>query len=186
MLTQPIKNVAYAPFGLFPTYCFDRDKDSLRVSYDFGSQLIERNKVGTFQQRSVVVDQTTLQGSIQEVSAHLETLQSIEPNDSDVAPSADLEEAKPNEIMVAPGVMAGHKISGANPSFPESSRRNHVSGSVILRAQIGSDGHIHSLSGSLDSGCRFGNCCVGVSATVDLQTLSAEWSASRCGYADHR
>ncbi|MGH9596124.1 MAG: hypothetical protein ACRD3K_04945, partial [Edaphobacter sp.] len=25
MLSQPIKNVAYAPFGLFPTYCLDRD-----------------------------------------------------------------------------------------------------------------------------------------------------------------
>jgi hypothetical protein len=37
MLGQPIKNVAYAPLGLFPKYCFDHDKDSLRVSYKFGS-----------------------------------------------------------------------------------------------------------------------------------------------------
>jgi TonB family protein len=145
MLAQPIKNVAYAPLGLFPTYCFERDTDSLRVSYDFGSQLIVRNKVGTFQQRSVVVDQTTVQNSITEISAHLDTLQSIVPDEGNFAPSADLEEVRPDQVSVASGVMAGLKISGVNPFYPEASRRNHVSGSVILRARIGSDGRIHSL-----------------------------------------
>jgi TonB family protein len=145
MLAQQIKNVAYAPLGLFPTYCFDRDTDSLRVSYDFGSQLIVRNKVGTFQQRNVVVDQTALQNSVTQVSAHLDTLQSIVPNDGDFVPSADLEGVKPDGVMVGAGVMAGLKISGVNPFYPETSRRNHISGSVILRARIGSDGHIHSL-----------------------------------------
>jgi TonB family protein len=145
MLAQQIKNVAYAPLGLFPTYCFDRDSDSLRVSYDFGSQLILRNKLGTFQQRTVVIDQTTLQNSITQVSAHLDALQSIVPNESDFSPSPDLEEVKPDGVMVSAGVMAGLKISGVNPIYPEASKRDHVSGSVILRARIGTDGHIHSL-----------------------------------------
>jgi TonB family protein len=145
MLAQQIKNVAYAPLGLFPTYCFDRDEDSLRVSYDFGSQLIVRSRIGTFQQRTVVVDQTTLQNSITEVSAHLDSLQSIVPNESEFSPSADLEEVKPNQVVVASGVMADLKLGGVNPSYPETSRRNHVSGSVVLRVRIGSDGHIHSL-----------------------------------------
>ena len=145
MLAQQIKNVAYAPLGLFPMYCFDRDTDSLRVSYDFGSQLIVRNKLGKFQQRTVVVDQTTLQNSIALVSAHLDTLQSIQPNDSDFVPSADLQGIKTDGVIVGSGVMAGLKISGHNPHYPETSRRNHISGPVILRARIGSDGHIHSL-----------------------------------------
>jgi TonB family protein len=145
MLTQPIKNVAHAPFGLFPAYCFDRDKDSLRVSYDPGFQLIARNKVGTFQQRSVVLDQTTLQGSVTVVRAHLDALESIVPNEGEFAPSADLEEVKSNQAIVGSAVIAGLKISGVNPSYPVTSRMNHVSGSVILRARIGSDGRIHSL-----------------------------------------
>ena len=145
MLTQQIKNVAYAPLGLFPTYCFDRDEDSLRVSYDFGSQLIERNKIGAFQQRRVVVDQTTLQGSVTVVSAHVDALESIVPNESEFAPSAELEEVKLNQAIVASGVVAGLKTSGVNPHYPETSRRNHVSGSVVMKARIGSDGHVHSL-----------------------------------------
>jgi TonB family protein len=145
MLAQQIKNVAYAPLGLFPTYCFDRDTDTLRFSYDFGSQLIVRTKVGTFQQRTVVVDQTTLQNSVTQVSAHLDTLQSIVPNKGDFVPSADFEAVNPDAVTVASGVMAGLKISGVNPHYPETSRMNHVSGSVTLRVRIGSDGHIHSL-----------------------------------------
>jgi TonB family protein len=145
MLSQPIKNIAYPPLGLFPTYCFDRDKDSLRISYDFGSQLRVRNKLGTFQQRTVVIDQTTLQNSTKEITAHVESLQSVVPHESDTAVSADLEEARENQVLVSSGVMAGLRLSGVNPSYPAISRGNHVSGSVILRARIGSDGHIQSL-----------------------------------------
>jgi TonB family protein len=146
MLSQPIKNVAYAPFGLFPTYCFDRDKDSLRVSYDFGSQLRVRNKLGVFQQRTVVVDQTTLQNSTAEITAHVDVLQTISPNEVEFAPSKEIEEEiKPNQVVVASGVMADLKISGVNPNYPETSKRNHVSGAVILKARIGTDGRIHSL-----------------------------------------
>jgi TonB family protein len=146
MLAQQIKNVAYAPLGLFPTYCFDRDTDLLRLSYNFGSQLVVRNKVGTFRQRTVVIDQTTVQNTTTEVSAHLDVLQSFVATEGDFAPSADLEEVKANDAAMVPsGVMAGQKISGVNPSYPENARRNHISGSVILRARIGDDGRIHSL-----------------------------------------
>jgi TonB family protein len=145
MLARPIKNVAYAPLGLFPTYCFDRDGDTLRLSYDFGSQLIVRNKVGTFQQKTVVVDQTTTHDAVREVSAHLDLLQSFVPDERDFALSTDLKEVKVNAVMVSSSVMAGLKTSGVSPTYPENARRNHISGSVILRAQIGNDGHIHSL-----------------------------------------
>jgi TonB family protein len=145
MLAQEIKNVAYAPLGLFPTYCFDRDKDSLRVSYDFGSQIIARNKLGTFQQRTVAVELVTLQNSITAITAHVDALQSAALEDSGFVPSSDLEAVKRDQVSVAPGVMAGQKTGGVNPHYPETSRRNRVAGPVILRARIGTDGHIHSL-----------------------------------------
>ncbi|MEO6805881.1 MAG: energy transducer TonB [Edaphobacter sp.] len=145
MLSQPIRNVAYAPFGLFPTYCLDRDKDSLRVSYDFGSELRVRNRLGTFQQRIVAVDQTTLQNSITEITAHVEALQTTPLNEGALVPTTDLIEVKPNQVLVASRVMAGLKISGVAPSYPETSKRNHTSGPVILKARIGTDGRIHSL-----------------------------------------
>jgi TonB family protein len=53
--------------------------------------------------------------------------------------------AKNNSFKVQSGVMAGRKISGGPPKYPEVAREQHVQGSVYLRAIIGSDGSITKL-----------------------------------------
>jgi TonB family protein len=76
----------------------------------------------------------------------VDVLQTISPNEVEFAPSKEIEEEiKPNQVVVASGVMADLKITGVNPNYPETSKRNHVSGAVILKARIGTDGRIHSL-----------------------------------------
>jgi TonB family protein len=46
---------------------------------------------------------------------------------------------------IAGGVIAGNRVSFVEPMYPESAKERHESGSVILRAVIGRDGHVHSL-----------------------------------------
>jgi TonB family protein len=145
MLAQAIKNVAYPPLGLFPTYCFDHDKDSLRVSYDFGSQLTARNRIGTFQGRQVVIDQTTIIGSVDAVTGHVDSLETVSLSESEMTPSTDLRKVDSVPIRAASGVVAGLKIAGPPPIYPESAKIKHISGAVILKARIGTDGRIHSL-----------------------------------------
>lgn len=53
--------------------------------------------------------------------------------------------AKNSSIKVQGGVIAGRKISGGPPKYPEAAREQHVQGSVYLRAIIGSDGSITKL-----------------------------------------
>jgi TonB family protein len=145
MLDQKIKNISHPPLGLFPTYCFDPSKISLRFSYDFGSQVIFRNAIGTFQNRNVATNLTVKESDQIKATAHVSTLES---NSSVVAPSIDptlLTPIDKSATGVAAGVMAGHKLTGENPIYPVSARRNHVSGTVIFVATIGTDGHIHSL-----------------------------------------
>jgi TonB family protein len=145
MLMQPIKNLTSAPLGVFPTYCFDRDQDSLRISSDFGTQVTTRNRIGIFQGRKVVIDQKTILGSIDAITAHVESLETVSLSESDLIPSADLRKVGSNPISVGSGVVAGLKISGIPPIYPEEAKRNHISGSVVLKARIGTDGRIHSL-----------------------------------------
>lgn len=145
MLSQELKNVAYAPLGLFPLYCFDRGQDNLRVSYDYGSQLTVRNRLGSFQARTVAIDQTTSFGPFTAVSAHVETLESLALNDEMFVPTTELEKVEMKPVMVASGVIQGYRISFVPPIYPASAKRNRVSGSVILRARIGRDGRIHGL-----------------------------------------
>jgi TonB family protein len=144
MLSQPIKTVPFVPMGLFPTYCFDPGKDSLRASYDFGSQLILRNAMGIFQKHSVATDVMVSSGNFYQASAHVETLT-----------TAPMEESKftvPEQMRlvgttarIGAGIMAGTIVSKVQPIYPASARANHVSGTVVMRALIGRDGHVHSL-----------------------------------------
>jgi TonB family protein len=145
MLAQAIKNLPHSPLGLFPTYCFDHDQDSLRVSFDFGSQTITRNRLGMFQDREVGVDQTLSSGSINAITAHLDNLEVLPVVESDMIPPAEFKKINPKLIMVSSGVAQGLRIKSVPPIYPENSRNSRIAGAVILRGLIGSDGRIHSL-----------------------------------------
>jgi TonB family protein len=145
MLDRKIKNVSHPPLGLFPTYCFDPSKISLRFSYDSGSQVVFRNAIGAFQNRNVATNLTVKESDQVKATAHVGTLES---NASVAAPTIDPTSLTPidkSATGVAAGVMAGHKLAGGNPIYPESAKRKHISGTVIIEAIIGTDGHIHSL-----------------------------------------
>jgi TonB family protein len=146
MLTQEIKNVVSPPLGLFPTYCFDRDKDILRVSYDFGSQLVLRNTMGTFAQRSVVIDQKTSLSSVNAITAHVDELKTMPLKDSDFEPSPDLEKLSTHTAKVSSEIARGLAFSQPTPIYPQRARANHVAGTVIIGVTIGRDGRVHDMS----------------------------------------
>jgi TonB family protein len=145
MLMQPIRNLTSAPLGVFPTYCLDQNQDSLRIISDFGTQVTTRNRIGIFQGRKVVIDQKTILGPVDAITAHVESLETISLSESDLIPSADMRKVGSDPIPVGAGVVAGLKISGIAPIYPEEAKRNHISGSVVLKARIGTDGRVHSL-----------------------------------------
>ncbi|HEX4006473.1 MAG TPA: M56 family metallopeptidase [Acidobacteriaceae bacterium] len=56
----------------------------------------------------------------------------------------------PNSVHVAAGIMAGQRISGENPVYPQEAKDQHVQGTVVLGATIGKDGtvvELHVVSG---------------------------------------
>jgi protein TonB len=58
--------------------------------------------------------------------------------------------APPQKIRVSSGVVAGNKISGANPSYPAIARTARIQGTVVLQATISKQGTIiglHAVSG---------------------------------------
>ena len=145
MLAQEIKRVAYPPFGLFPTYCFDRDADTLRIAYDFGSQMTILNHIGNFRQRLVAIDQTMALNNVTAVTGHIDILQGATLEEADFVPSADFEKAGLYPVKVASGVISGLAISQPRPIYPEHAKENRISGAVVLGATIGRDGKVHSL-----------------------------------------
>ena len=53
--------------------------------------------------------------------------------------------ARPGQIRVGSDVMQGHLLSKVQPVYPDAARSNSTTGTVILSAQIGADGHVHAL-----------------------------------------
>jgi TonB family protein len=52
---------------------------------------------------------------------------------------------KVRSISVAPGVMAGDKVAGPNPKYPEAAKKAKIEGTVVLKATIGKDGTVEEL-----------------------------------------
>lgn len=144
MLSQPIKDGASAPLGLFPTYCLDRDKDTLRASFNFDSLVIIRNSLGIFQSRTVATAITAKMNNVTVLSSHIEKLEATSTADADFVPGTGLEKI-PNTVHISSEQMRGALLKSVSPDYPEGARARHATGTVGMRALISSDGHIYQL-----------------------------------------
>lgn len=143
---QEIRGVAFEPFGLFPMYCLEHDGAWLRVTYDFGSLAVTRNKVGKFGEKMVPLEMSANGGDKLLVTAKTVALQTVSLTAADFVPGDDLKKVGDGPAKVSSGVIAGSKIGGPNPIYPESAKMKHVEGAVVMRAIIGRDGRIHRLT----------------------------------------
>jgi len=146
MLGQEIRGVGYPPLGLFPTYCLEHDGASLRVTYDFGSLAVTRNKVGKFGEKMVPVEISANGGTKMLATAKIVALQTVPLTAADFVPGDDLKKAGDGPAKLASGVIAGSKLGGPNPIYPQSAKERHISGTVVMHAIIGRDGRIHRLT----------------------------------------
>ncbi len=146
MLDQKIAQVAYPPMGLCPTYCFDRDKNSLRISLTNGSVLVVRNAVGLFQGKSVAISQSVSIDNLPVIKAHIEKLTGAELAAPDFMPTSAMALIDDHPTQLPGNVVAGTNIKKVNPVYPQGAKEKHVSGTVVLHALIGTDGRIHHLN----------------------------------------
>jgi TonB family protein len=145
MLSRPIPRVAFAPLGLFPTYCLDPGTDHLRLTYDFGSRAVTINAGGKFLERQVATQFSLSEGAIVVATAKVISLATFNPTPDTFQPASQLAPVVTPVARISSGVMAGMKLAGGPPAYPADARASHISGTVTLRAIIGRDGHIHTL-----------------------------------------
>ena len=141
MLDRPIKAVAFFPIGLFPTYCMDAGKESLRASYDYGSQMILRNEVVEFQGRAVARDISVDRGRHCEQRRRRCSSWRRRPAMTQLfVPGDELERIGVRPLRVGAATMAGMLLSKVNPKYPAATKGTQAAGTVTLQAVIGRDG----------------------------------------------
>jgi TonB family protein len=145
MLDQPIQGIAYPPLAFFPTYCFDPGKTSLRASFDFGTLFSVRNRTGRFQNKDVSLDLSAAINGILTYKAQVVALQTFTASDTLYISTPEMQKQGNALVGVSAGVMAGNILSKVQPIYPQRAKVYRNSGTVVLHAIIGRDGHIHSL-----------------------------------------
>ena len=134
------------PVGLFPTYCFDAKLPALRASFSFGAFTTGFNKIAVVQGRYLAKEITILEGKRKILTATVDTIGGLSPDDAALTPSADAKaEKKGGRVQLPPGLTVGKLIKKVAPYYPQDAKSAHVSGTVVLNATIGMDGAIHDL-----------------------------------------
>lgn len=143
MLARSIGESAAIPMGLFPTYCFDAGSSVLRVTSNYGGEVVLRNVTSTFQQRHVAMDVVVSEKQVEAAEGNLDKLEQRDIGDADLATDGLPPTVDP--VRVSAGVVAGLMISKTDPIYPAMAKARHVQGTVILHAIIAKDGHIQDL-----------------------------------------
>jgi TonB family protein len=145
MLTQPSQGTGILPLGLYPTYCLNPGEDQIRSSYNFGSRTVIINGLGKFLEHSVVLKLDLVDDKVLVGTAKVESLSTYTPEPDEFTPSAEMLSKQAVTARISGGVIAGSRLTFVPPVYPGVAKQNHESGTVVLRALIGRDGHIHSL-----------------------------------------
>ena len=147
MLSQPIHHNAPFSIGLFPTYCMDPGGQLLRASFNFGSYTVLRNDITEFQARFIPHTLYFIEGQRTHVAdVKVETLELFTPKPDEFTPGPEMKPSTLHSwVQVPGGILAGHILKKVPPIYPASARQAHISGTVVLHAIIGRDGHIRYL-----------------------------------------
>ncbi len=112
--------------------------------------VITRNKIGSFGKTRVALDLAIGYGNVPSIKGQVTELKSFRPAEATVAlekpkTPEETEASSPGSIRLESGVTAGHKLSGSSPNYPETARRMHVAGTVVLLAEITKQGTVSNL-----------------------------------------
>jgi len=135
-----------AQLGLFPTYCFDTQFPILRAEYSFGTVTSAFNKIVYMQKRYLPGGILFLEGKRKILSAEIDPVTALDPSDPALTPAAGVPVANFVKVVrVSADVSSGRLIKKQVPVYPQDAQQARISGTVVLKATIGTDGGIHNL-----------------------------------------
>ena len=127
------------------TYCISVDRPLLRVSSSASQQeQVLHNRILGFRDRFIAGDLQFIVAGKRNFTAHLETVEPLQPaDDAMFAPPAD---AVPIPRTVINAALAqGMLLRKVTPTYPPFALHERITGTVVLEATIGTDGHVRDL-----------------------------------------
>jgi TonB family protein len=125
-------------------YCFESDKPILRIAVSgFGSRQTVRNEIARFQGKYVPREVRITAQDKTALTLHLESLESLAAIvDADFTPPPDAK-LLPRMISVSSVVAQSSLIRNSPPRYPSAAKERGITGTIVIKVRIGTDGHIH-------------------------------------------
>ena len=148
--TGSLKLTCVTPEGLpgAGSFCLSSSEPILRI-YAIPSSSTQAlyNRILRFQGKDFAGDfKLTRDGKVT-LTLHVDTIESLDPaNQSAFTPAQD-ETLVPilRTVFISAGVAAAMIEYKVRPDYPIEAKNAHITGTVVLQASIGKDGHIHDL-----------------------------------------
>lgn len=148
-----IKLICAVPTGATPgapadssAYCFDTDEPILRIAArPSTSDQTFHNRLIRFEDRSIAGDLKIEHKGNVSVALHVESATVVDESDKGVfTPPADAVPA-PVRVTVSGAVVEGMLIHKVAPEYPITAKRAHITGTVVLKAIIGTNGRLRDI-----------------------------------------
>jgi len=125
-------------------YCFAPDQPALRIdSSTGGSTQTVFNSIVLFQGHFVAKDIRTESEGRPRLVLHVETLEAKSGiNDSDFVPPSDAVEIPRDKVTLPQATAQASCVLTVVPIYPVSAKINHVQGTVVVQATIGTNGTV--------------------------------------------
>lgn len=130
-------------------YCVDADKPVLRVTQQTpGPVQFVRNDIHTFQGKFVPVRLDAFRVGKKVLTARLEAIETMQTMaESDITPPPDAVAAPViRQVAISAGVAQSMLLRKVTPEYPAAAKAGGVTGTVVIEARIGKDGHVYDLS----------------------------------------
>lgn len=143
------------PASAVTSYCMEPDRPALLLRESgspFTAQFVQfsRSNISSFQGRFVPGDIEADQGGKNILKAHVDLLEQLDTiSEADLTPPPDAK-LIPMRVNISAGVAQGMILQKTVPQYPANALAARISGTVVLQALIGKDGHIadlHVISG---------------------------------------
>ena len=143
----PNAKLKSVPAAFYPVFCLDRDKTSLRITSRYGNaERLARMAMGKYGDKNVAIDEGVSFGGVLAAKAHLVKLQYEPLTAMDCASTSNMKRIGAPPVEATSGSTEGRILKKVPPTYPEMAKQEHASGTVLLHAIIGEDGHIVSLT----------------------------------------
>ena len=140
-----------------PAYCLDT-QDHLRALLN-SQQTVLLDVPEEFLGHAVSRRVSVTNANVPVGAATITKLEVYEPSANEFVPTGEMKPFIPR-ARISGGVIAAMRTGMVEPVYPEAARAHHVSGSVVLRAIIGADGHIKTVEVVSSANAEFNQAAI--------------------------